>query len=253
MNQNKKVDFGFSKVDYDRKHNLVNGVFSSVASKYDVMNDLMSLGLHRYWKKNLLGEITDLEGRILDMASGTGDVSIKLHQYISSKNIVPNITSCDANEEMLQIGRKKAIDAGILGISYEQAFAEKLPFNDESFDYYIVCFGIRNFTDISKSLEEAHRVLKRGGKLICMEFSKAKEGITESLYDFYSMNILPLMGKIVAGDGDSYRYLAESIRKFPSRENFKKTIEKSGFSSVEYKSMSLDVVTIHTGYKIAKG
>lgn len=253
MTPKKKVDFGFEKVDYNSKHGLVNNVFSSVASKYDLMNDLMSFGIHRYWKKALLSEVANLEGAILDMASGTGDIAINLFQNAKKLGIEPQLTSCDANEEMLQAGRRKAIDAGILDIKYQKAFAEKLPFKKDSFDYYIVCFGIRNFTDISKSLDEAYRVLKNGGKFICLEFSKAQDGLAEQLYDFYSMNILPIMGKIVANDGDSYKYLAESIRKFPLKDEFKQMIEDSGFTNVEYKSMTLDVVTIHTGYKISKG
>lgn len=252
MRQKKKVDFGYKSVDYDKKHNLVNDVFSSVSSKYDIMNDLMSFGLHRHWKQKLIREITNPDGRILDMASGTGDVAIKLYESISSRNSEPKIVSCDPNLDMLKIGKGKAIDKGILGIEYKEAFAEKLPFEDESFDYYIVCFGIRNFTDIQKSLEEANRVLKEGGKFICMEFSKVKEGITESLYNFYTMNVFPIMGRLVANDEDSYRYLAESIRKFPSRESFKGMIEKAGFEDVCFQSMTFDVVTTHTGYKKAK-
>lgn len=249
MKQDKKVDFGFKKVDYKKKPDLVNNIFSSVANKYDIMNDLMSFGLHRIWKNFVIDQISKYDGQILDMASGTGDVAIRLYESIKNKGFNPHIISCDPNPEMLKIGRNKALDKGILDIKYEISFAEALPFNDEAFDYYIVCFGIRNFTDIEKSLKEAHRVLKKGGKLICLEFSKVKPGITEKLYDLYSMNALPLMGKVIAGDEDSYRYLAESIRRFPSKESFKKMIEKSGFQNVEYSSMTFDVVSIHTAYK----
>lgn len=248
-----KTSFGYKEVRKEDKKNLVNEVFSSVASKYDVMNDLMSGGLHRLWKKKVLEEITDPSGALLDMASGSGDLAISFYKKCRDQfNVKPNITASDANKEMLEIGRNKALDEGIIDINYEVSFAEKLPFKDNSFDYYLVSFGIRNFTDMEAALKEAKRVLKPGGKFICLEFSKINDGLISKIYDFYSMNIIPKIGKAVTGDEDSYQYFVESIRKFPSKEAFKNMIEKAGFSNVNYYNMTFDIVSIHTGIKKSK-
>lgn len=242
--------FGFKPVSLSEKTNLVRNVFATVASKYDIMNDLMSGGVHRLWKKEFINHIPDFSGTLLDMASGTGDVARKYYKQAKSAGIKPDITACDASAEMLIEGKKKAIDAGMLGIKYEVAEAEKLPFASESFDYYTVAFGIRNFTDIGAALQEAYRVLKPGGKFLCLEFSHIQSPILEPIYDFYSMNIIPFLGKIVANDEVSYRYLVESIRKFPTQESFKKLIEDSGFAKVEYTNLTFGTVAIHTAYKI---
>lgn len=248
-----KTSFGFKDVLKKEKKGLVNEVFSSVASKYDVMNDLMSGGMHRLWKRKVLEEITNAEASLLDMASGSGDLAIKHYKKCRDEyGIIPNITACDANSDMLEVGRNKALDEGITNIKYEVSFAEKLPFKAHSFDYYLVSFGIRNFTDMEAALKEALRVLKPGGKFICMEFSKLNEGLISKIYEAYSMNIIPKIGRIVTGDEDSYQYLVESIRKFPSRDEFKKTIEKAGFSNVKYYNMTFDTVAIHTGFKKIK-
>jgi ubiquinone/menaquinone biosynthesis methyltransferase len=248
-----KTTFGFKEVLKAQKKGLVNEVFSSVASKYDIMNDLMSVGLHRIWKKTVLDEITDPSGALLDMASGSGDIAINFYKKCRDQyGILPNITACDANADMLEVGRAKALDQAIRDIKYHVSFAEELPFKDNSFDYYLVSFGIRNFTDINAALKEALRVLKPGGKFICLEFSKINEGLISKLYEAYSMNIIPKIGKIVADDEDSYKYLVESIRKFPSREEFKTIIEKAGFSNAKYYNMTFDVVAIHTGFKNSK-
>lgn len=248
-----KTSFGFKEVSKNEKKGLVNEVFSSVASKYDIMNDLMSGGLHRLWKKRVLEEITDPSGKLLDMASGSGDLAISFYKKSRDEfDIEPKITACDANEDMLKVGREKALDSGITDIKYFTSFAEKLPFKDNSFDYYLVSFGIRNFSDIDQALKEAMRVLKPGGKFICLEFSKLNEGILSKIYESYSMNIIPKIGKIVTGDEDSYKYLVESIRKFPSRDEFKNIIEKAGFSNVKYYNMTFGTVAIHTGYKKSK-
>ena len=242
--------FGFKSVSFQEKTNLVRDVFASVASKYDIMNDLMSGGMHRLWKKEFISQIPDFHGKLLDMASGTGDIARKYYAKAKEEGINPNIIACDASAEMLQEGRNKAVDAGILDIKYHVTEAEKLPFEDAHFDYYTVAFGVRNFTDIPAALKEAHRVLKPGGKFLCLEFSHIQKPILEPLYDFYSMNIIPFIGKIVAQDEGSYRYLVESIRKFPTQETFKKMIENAGFNKVAYQNLTFGTVAIHTGYKI---
>lgn len=246
----KNTFFGFKSVSAQEKTNLVRNVFASVASKYDIMNDLMSGGMHRLWKKEFISQIPDFHGKLLDMASGTGDIARKYYAKALEDNIRADITACDASSEMLKEGRNKAIDAGILDIKYQVAEAEKLPFKDESFDYYTVAFGIRNFTDIPAALNETYRVLKPGGKFLCLEFSHIQTPILEALYDFYSMNIIPFIGKMVTNDEESYRYLVESIRQFPTQETFKKMIEDAGFSKVAYQNLTFGTVAIHTGYKI---
>ncbi len=244
-----KTFFGFKTVSSEEKTSLVKGVFSSVASKYDIMNDLMSGGMHRLWKEQFIKHIPDFSGRLLDMASGTGDIAIKFYKNAKKEEIKPRITACDASKEMLAQGRDKALDKGIADIEYVTSLAEKLPFEDSSFDYYTVAFGIRNFTDIKAALKEAFRVLKPGGKFLCLEFSKVESKVLEPIYDFYSMNIIPFIGKIVTKDEDSYKYLVESIRKFPDQEAFKALIEEAGFSGVKYSNLTFGTVAIHTGYK----
>jgi len=243
-----KTFFGFKEVSKTDKNRLVGEVFSSVASKYDIMNDIMSGGLHRIWKKLFLKEITKKKGRILDMASGSGDIAISLYED-AEDNSKPQIVACDASSEILEVGRAKALDRGITDIEYVTSFAEELPFESNSFDYYLVSFGIRNFTDIDKSLKEAYRVLKPGGKFLCLEFSKEQKGITSKLYEFYTMKIIPQIGQFVTGDKDSYQYFVESIRKFPSPEEFKTKIKNVGFLNVEDYNMTFDVVSITSGYK----
>lgn len=242
--------FGFKSVSQNEKTSLVRNVFASVASKYDIMNDFMSAGVHRLWKREFISQIPDFKGRLLDMASGTGDIARKYYSKAKEDNIIPDITACDASAEMLKEGKNKAIDLGMLGIEYKIAEAENLPFEKDSFDYYTVAFGVRNFTDIAKALKEAYRVLKPGGKFLCLEFSHIKEPILASLYDFYSMNIIPLIGKMVANDEESYKYLVESIRKFPTQEKFKAMIEEVGFKKVDYINLTFGTVAIHSAYKI---
>lgn len=254
MINNNKTDnksfFGFKAVSLQEKTNLVRNVFASVASKYDIMNDLMSGGVHRLWKKEFIGHIPDFSGKLLDMASGTGDIARKYYKRAKSDGINPDITACDASAEMLGEGKIKALDSGMPSIKYHVTEAEKLQFEDESFDYYTVAFGVRNFTDIPAALKEAYRVLRRGGKFLCLEFSHIEKPILEPLYDFYSMNVIPFLGKIIANDEESYRYLIESIRKFPDQESFKQMIIDAGFSKVEYTNLTFGTVAIHTAYKI---
>lgn len=242
--------FGFRKVSLDERKSLIRDVFSSVASKYDIMNDVMSVGIHRLWKEELLKHIPDFNGKLLDMASGTGDIALRYYnKAIISGVKTPDITACDASAEMLDEGKKKAIDSGVINIKYQVCEAESLPFDDNFFDYYIVAFGIRNFTDIEQGLKEAFRVLKKGGKFLCLEFSHINNPILEKIYDIYSMNLIPIMGKVIAKDYNSYKYLAESIKQFPNQEKFSKLIEKAGFQSVEYNNLTFGTVAIHTAYK----
>ena len=249
MTNNNNTSFGFKSVSFEEKTNLVRGVFASVASKYDIMNDVMSGGTHRLWKREFMSHIPDFNGKLLDMASGTGDIARKYYKACEEDGIKPDITACDASKEMLAEGKDKAIDNNMLGIKYQVCEAEKLPFADESFDYYTVAFGVRNFTDIPAALKEAYRVLKPGGKFLCLEFSHIEERLFKPVYDFYSMNVIPFIGKVIAGDSESYRYLAESIRKFPTQETFKTMIEDAKFSNVAYTNLTFGTVAIHTGYK----
>ncbi len=240
--------FGFKKVKTADKAKMVDEVFSSVASKYDAMNDAMSLGIHRLWKDRFCSMISRSCSKLLDVAGGTGDITIRCH-----KNGVPDITIFDINSEMLTAGRDKIIDKGIVGgINYVQGDAENLPFADEIFDCYTIAFGIRNVTNIDKALGESFRVLKKGGKFLCLEFSKIEHdyGILQKAYDFYSFNVIPKIGGFIAGNHDAYQYLSESINKFPDQERFKHMIESAGYSSVTYSNLSLGIAAIHSGYKL---
>ena len=243
-----KTHFGFKEIFTKDKDSLVHNIFSSVADKYDLMNDAMSFGIHHIWKKQFVSRIENLDSKILDVACGTGDISFRIHKKASSLRITPNITSTDVNQGMLDIAEKRAVDKNILhGIKFVNANAEDLPFEDNAFDYYTISFGIRNVTNIDKALAEARRVLKPGGKFLCLEFSKVDNIILNQIYNFYSMNIIPKMGGIIAGDKESYQYLVESIRKFPSQIEFKSMIQKAGFETVRYSNLSLGVCAIHEG------
>jgi demethylmenaquinone methyltransferase / 2-methoxy-6-polyprenyl-1,4-benzoquinol methylase len=241
-----KVNFGFKKVDQSEKKDLVGRVFSSVADKYDLMNDVMSLGIHRLWKKTLVEQLTP-DKKLLDVASGTGDIA-KLY-YLKSKN--PDITLCDINLEMLNRGRDKLIDLNITkGLKFVCCDAQELPFVDFSFDYYTIAFGIRNVTKMNEVLSEAFRVLKPGGKFLCLEFSNVKMPILNSLYDFYSFNIIPKIGGLITGDSDSYQYFVESIRTFPTQEKFLSMMQEAGFIITKYKNLSCGIVTLYSGYRV---
>lgn len=238
--------FGFRKVDAADKPGLVSAVFSSVASKYDIMNDAMSFGIHRLWKDQFCNMIPRTAPSLLDVAGGTGDIALKCH-----KLGIPDVTICDINSEMLSAGRDKAINQGILkGISYVQGDAESLPFPDNSFDCYTIAFGIRNVTNIDKALSESFRVLKKGGKFLCLEFSKVENEIVQKAYDFYSFQVIPRIGGLIAGNPDAYQYLSESIRQFPDQARFKQMIEAAGYGHVSYTNMTFGVAAIHSGYKL---
>ena len=228
-----------------KKNSIVNKVFDTVNEKYDLMNDLMSFGVHRQWKKNLIEWMGPSKNdTLIDVASGTGEVanlfSNKLNDQCSVECVEPNIN-------MLKIGKKKL--AYKKNINWHNNYAEKLPFKSNTFDYYSVSFGIRNTSNIRKSLEEAYRVLKPGGKFFCLEFSKVENEIINLLYKNYS-KLIPSLGKIVVGDDRPYRYLTESIRKFYSQDEFVEIMEKSGFHNVEYRNLNSGIAAIHRGWKI---
>ncbi len=237
----KFLDFGFKSVSAQEKKGMVKTVFSSVASKYDLMNDLMSLGMHRCWKKSLLSEL-NLRAGLLDIAGGTGDIS-KLFIDAGGKYSVV----CDINEEMVKFGSERL--TGYKSISWTIGDAENLPFPDATWEQCVISFGIRNVPYIDKALQEAYRVLKIGGRFICLEFSDVTLPVLSQLYDFYSFNIIPKLGHYVASNEEAYQYLVESIRKFPNAQKFALMIQEAGFSNVYYYKMTFGVVAIHIGYK----
>jgi demethylmenaquinone methyltransferase/2-methoxy-6-polyprenyl-1,4-benzoquinol methylase len=246
-----KTHFGFKEVNSSSKTSLVFDVFKSVADKYDLMNNLMSLGIHHLWKKELIARVQNLSSDIIDVAAGTGDISFGLYKKAQEKNIKTNIMICDINQHMLDIAEKKSIDMNILsGIKFEQADAENMPFDDNSFDYYLISFGIRNVTNIDKALAEAYRILRPGGRFICLEFSHVNNIIMKKIYELYSMNLIPKIGRYFANDEDSYKYLVESIRKFPNQQQFQTMIKQAGFSQVFHDDLSCGVVAIHEGWKV---
>lgn len=243
-----KIDFGYTQVLKQEKVKRVAEVFHSVASKYDVMNDLMSFGIHRIWKKITIEYSSVRKGqKVLDLAGGTGDLTAKFSQLVGDDGLV---VLADINESMLKVGRDKLRDKGLFkNIEYVQANAEELPFADNYFDCITISFGLRNVTDKDKALCSMWRVLKPGGRLLILEFSKPQYQILNKVYDLYSFTMLPLMGKIVANDADSYRYLAESIRMHPDQKTLKKMMENAGFVDVKYHNMTGGIVALHTGFK----
>jgi demethylmenaquinone methyltransferase/2-methoxy-6-polyprenyl-1,4-benzoquinol methylase len=244
--------FGFRNVREEERQNLVNDVFSKVAERYDLMNDLMSGGLHRLWKSDFVAALnpprSETPFRLLDVAGGTGDIAIR-----ALNNGGPNVSAviCDINPEMLDVGRRRVADAGLTDrVSLTEGNAEALPFEDKSFDAYTISFGIRNVTHIDKALAEAYRVLKRGGHFLCLEFSQVQVPVLDRIYDFHSFEIIPRLGKLAAGDSQPYQYLVESIRKFPSQDRFAEMIRAAGFQNVTYRNLTGGVAAIHSGWKI---
>jgi demethylmenaquinone methyltransferase/2-methoxy-6-polyprenyl-1,4-benzoquinol methylase len=240
--------FGEEQVTPTEKTRKVIGVFDSVASKYDIMNDLMSAGMHRLWKDHLIRKIRPRPNmHYLDVAGGTGDIAFRIRKKAGKS---ARITLCDLNNEMLSVGRDRAIDKG-LGDSFEWVTgnAESLPIPDNSIDVYTIAFGLRNVTHIDTGLAEAFRVLKPGGRFYCLEFSRVNEPFLRRLYDEYSYRLIPKIGEIVANDRDSYQYLVESIRKFPPQKELLKRLETAGFSRCKYEDLTYGIVSIHEGVK----
>jgi demethylmenaquinone methyltransferase/2-methoxy-6-polyprenyl-1,4-benzoquinol methylase len=245
-----KTHFGFETVDEDTKAQRVAGVFSSVATKYDVMNDLMSVGLHRLWKKFTIAVAAPRKGeRVLDVAGGTADLSAAFAKRVGVTSATGGqVWLTDINNAMLTVGRDRLLNEGIM-VPVTQCDAEKLPFPDNYFDIVSVAFGLRNMTNKSQALGEMYRVLRPGGRLLVLEFSKVWAPL-EKVYDLYSFKILPWLGKKIAGDADSYRYLAESIRMHPDQAALKNILEQVGFDQVDVFNLSAGVVALHRGYKL---
>lgn len=240
-----QVNFGDELVSPEEKTRRVGAVFSSVARRYDVMNDLMSGGMHRLWKDRFVTRVKPRAGEvILDMAGGTGDVAFRMARRGA------HVRVADINADMLEVGKKRAQERGLKGLSWHVENAERVTFPDRSFDAYTIVFGIRNVTDIPAALREAHRVLKRGGRFYCMEFSSSDWPGFSNLYDAYASSVIPRVGKIVARDEDSYRYLIESIRRFPKPNAFKAMVADAGFVRAAAEPMLGGLVTIHSGWKI---
>ncbi len=241
--------FGFRQVPKNEKARLVRNVFDSVADQYDLMNDMMSFGVHRLWKRLtvFLGQVRHGE-RVLDLAGGTGDLT---RLFLPRVGDTGEVILADINASMLRRGRDRLTDEGLVGgIRYVQVDAQALPFMDESFDCITIGFGLRNVTDKDKALASMYRVLRPGGRLLILEFSKPTNELFSRIYDLYSFKLLPLMGKLIAGDPDSYRYLAESIRMHPDQDTLKGMMAKAGFERIEYFNLTQGVVAIHRGYKL---
>ena len=243
--------FGLRTVRMDQKQGLVDAVFHKVADRYDVMNDLMSLGLHRIWKDILVAKARPSISRPfahLDVAGGTGDVAFRVARAGGPQT---RVTVADVNADMLRVGveraKKRRLDDQV---TFVEANAEALPFSDRQFDAYTIAFGIRNVPSIEKALSEAYRVIKRGSRFLCLEFSRVDLPVLDYAYDVYSFAAIPVMGKVVAGDGAPYRYLVESIRRFPSADVFADMIAAAGFTRVDFTRLSGGVVAIHSGWKL---
>ncbi len=245
------ADFGFERVRLSEKQGRVDDVFRSVAKRYDLMNDLMSGGLHRAWKSHLVSWLRPSRTRPfrhLDVAGGTGDVAFRV---LEAGGPDGHVTVLDINEEMLKVGAERAKKRGEGRADFVTGNAESLPLPSSSFDAYTIAFGIRNVPRIDVALAEAYRVLKPGGRFLCLEFSRVDLPVLEKIYDAYSFHVIPRLGAAVAGDAESYRYLVESIRKFPSPGTFERMIEEAGFSRVTHRMLSGGIVAIHSGWKVA--
>lgn len=242
------VDFGYREIPIDEKTQRVAEVFHSVATKYDLMNDLMSFGIHRLWKRFTVELASIRKGqKVLDLAGGTGDLTKRLLPLVGDKGLV---VLADINNAMLNIGREHLVNSGHVGnVVYVQANAENLPFADEYFDCITIAFGLRNVTYKEKALAAMHRVLKPGGKLLILEFSHLTHVSLKPLYDLYSFTILPFLGKVIVDDSESYQYLAESIRRQPTQEQLKTMMEQVGFSKCDYQNLSAGIVAVHSGSK----
>lgn len=241
--------FGYREVPVAQKQKLVGDVFTSVAGKYDLMNDLMSFGAHRLWKRFFVSTSGVRPGdRVLDLAGGTGDIAALLLPRVGEKG---EVIVGDINASMLRTGRDRLLDRGLLSrLRWAQLNAESLPFPDASFDAVTIAFGLRNFTDKQKALAEMQRVLKPGGRALILEFSRLQSELLKPLYDFHSFQVLPRLGKLIADDEASYRYLAESIRKHPDQDTLRAMMEAAGFRNVQVRNLSAGIVAVHRGYKV---
>jgi demethylmenaquinone methyltransferase/2-methoxy-6-polyprenyl-1,4-benzoquinol methylase len=242
----KTTHFGYREVPVQDKKRLVHEVFRSVAGNYDLMNDLMSLGVHRAWKRDFVANSgVRLGDRVLDLAGGTGDIAALLSRIVGKQG---HVMLTDINEAMLEVGRRRLEDRGIVGnVAYALVNAEALPFDDNEFDAVTIAFGLRNVTDKDAALREMHRVLRPGGRALILEFSEVRHEPLKMVYDAWSFGVLPLLGKFVADDEDSYRYLAESIRKHPAQEELAQMMREAGFQDVRYRNLTGGIVAIHSG------
>ena len=253
---NNPTHFGFETVTASEKAGRVREVFDAVAPKYDLMNDLMSGGVHRLWKGAMADWLApQADWSIIDVAGGTGDVAFRLLDRMirdkSPRDLTGSVTVCDINQAMLEHGRARALDKGKLnGLDWAAGNAESLPFPDMHFDAYTIAFGLRNVTDIPAALAEARRVLKPGGRLLCLEFSAVVLPVLDKLYDTYSFSILPRLGQVVSGKGDAYRYLAESIRRFPAQGTLVDLITDAGFGQISYRNFAGGIAAIHSGWRL---
>ncbi|MDG0988875.1 MAG: bifunctional demethylmenaquinone methyltransferase/2-methoxy-6-polyprenyl-1,4-benzoquinol methylase UbiE [Yoonia sp.] len=240
--------FGFETVPEDEKKGRVQGVFTSVANKYDIMNDVMSVGIHRIWKEAMMDWLAPRAGqKLLDVAGGTGDVSFKFLDRAGSGHA----TVCDITESMLLAGKTRAEAAAMSeSLDWVVGDAMALPFPDNTFDVYTISFGIRNVTRPQEALNEAYRVLRPGGRLMVLEFSQLPNPMMQAAYDAYSFNVIPQMGKMITGDRDSYQYLVESIRKFPDQDTFLEMVKTAGFDNAKYSNLSMGIAALHSGWKL---
>lgn len=245
--EKQEASFGFTRVDADAKEGMVRGVFSSVASSYDIMNDFMSGGMHRLWKNEFVRLVhAGANAAILDLAGGTGDIAVRLRERTGAP-----VTICDINHDMLKAGVARQFDAGKSdGLRFVCGNAEHLPVADNSLDVITIAFGLRNVTNIQQALNDAYRALKPGGHFLCLEFSHVTNPLMKKMYDEYSFRAIPKIGEIVAKDRASYQYLVESIRMFPKQEQLKKMMEQAGFARCKYTNLTFGVVAIHEGRKI---
>jgi demethylmenaquinone methyltransferase/2-methoxy-6-polyprenyl-1,4-benzoquinol methylase len=246
---NEKTHFGYQTVDVGQKRDMVGAVFDSVADRYDVMNDLMSLGIHRFWKRYALGQSGVRYGQcVLDLAGGTGDLAAVLCERVGDTGTV---VLSDINESMLSVGRDRMVDRGLVqNLEYTLADAEQLPFAPNSFDCVTMAFGLRNVTNKQRALESIYSVLKPGGRLLVLEFSKPILPLLSKVYDAYSFTALPMLGKLVANDAESYRYLAESIRKHPDQQTLKDMMSLAGFERCDYHNLTGGIVALHKGFRL---
>ncbi|XP_020803677.1 2-methoxy-6-polyprenyl-1,4-benzoquinol methylase, mitochondrial [Drosophila serrata] len=254
--------FGFQTVRESEKEQKVHQVFEQVAQSYDMMNDAMSLGIHRVWKDIFVERLGPVHGmRLLDMAGGTGDITFRYLRYLANqsnpKQRVSHVTVSDINQHMLDVGEERARRLGLTSeklpnstIAWKCADAEKLPFESDSYTAYTIAFGIRNVTRVDKVLAEAYRVLQPGGRFMCLEFSHLTNETMQWLYDQYSFQLIPPMGQLLAGQWQAYQYLVESIRRFPKQEQFKQMIQEAGFEQVSYENLTFGIVSIHSGFKL---